>query len=98
MRFALTGGAALFLIALLGQAQTAQEWKLDLSQYGLVKGSCVWYPGHLEFLDDDHVVVSAPVAYNCDKNERDKPTDTRITEIDLQGHELASVRRADVVE
>ena len=53
MRFAITGGAALFLIALLGQAQTAQEWKLDLSQYGLVKAGCFGYPGHLEFLDDD---------------------------------------------
>lgn len=86
------------MIALVGRAQTPQEWKLDLSRYGLVKTSCVWYPGHIEFLDDDHVVVSAPVAYNCDKSERDKPTDTRITEIDLQGHELAAIRRADVVE
>jgi hypothetical protein len=98
MKFAIAVGATLFLVALSGHAQTAQEWKLDLAQYGLVKGSCAWHPGHLEFLDDDHVVVSAPVAYNCDKNERDKPTDTRMTEIDLQGHELATVRRSDVVE
>jgi len=98
MRFALTGGAALFLLALMGRAQTAQEWKLDLSQYGLVKTGCAWYPGHLEFLDDDHLVVSAPVAYTCDKSDRDKPTDTRITEIDLQGHERAAIRRSDVVE
>ena len=86
------------MIALLGRAQTAQEWKLDLAQYGLVKARCAWYPGHLEFLDDDHLVVSAPVAYTCDKNDRDKPTDTRVTEIDLQGHELATIRRTDVVE
>jgi hypothetical protein len=98
MRFAITGGAALFLIALLGQAQTAQEWKLDLSQYGLVKAGCFGYPGHLEFLDDDHLVVSAPVAFTCDKSDRGKPTDTRITEIDLQGHELAAIRRPDLVE
>src|ERR1035441_89796 len=98
MRFALTGGAALFLIALLGQAQTAQEWKLDLSQYGLVKASCAWYPGHLEFLDDDHLVISAPVAYACDKSNWGKPTDTRITVIDLQGHELAAIRRTDVAK
>jgi hypothetical protein len=86
------------LIALLGQAQTAQEWKLDLSQYGLVKAGCFGYPGHLEFLDDDHLVVSAPVAFTCDKSDRGKPTDTRITEIDLQGHELAAIRRPDLVE
>jgi hypothetical protein len=98
MKLAIAVRATLFLTALSGHAQTAQEWKLDLARYGLVKGSCAWYPGHLEFLDDDHVVVSAPVAYNCDKNQREKPTETRITEIDLQGHELASVRRTDVVE
>jgi hypothetical protein len=98
MKFALVGGAPLFLIALLGRAQAPQEWKLDLAQYGLAKAGCVWYPGHLEFLDDDHLVVSAPVAYTCDKSDRDRPTDTRITEIDLQGHELAAIRRTDVVE
>jgi hypothetical protein len=98
MKFALAGGTALFLVALLGRAQTAQEWKLDLAQYGLVKAGCAWYPGHIEFLDDDHLVVSAPVAYTCDKSNRGKPTDTRITEIDLQGHELAAIRRTDVAE
>jgi hypothetical protein len=98
MKFAMTGGAALFLVALLGRAQTAQEWKLDLAQYGLVRASCAWYPGHIEFLDDDHLVVSAPVAYTCDKSDRGKLTETRITEIDLQGHELAATRRTDVAE
>ena len=75
-----------------------QEWKLDLAQYGLVKAGCAWYPQHVEFLDDDHLVISAPVAYTCDKNNRNNPADTRITEIDLQGHELAAIRRTDVAE
>jgi len=96
MRFALTCGAALFLITLQCRAQTVQEWKLDLSQYGLVKAGCPRYPGHIEFLDDDHLVISAPVAYACDMSNRGKPTDTRITEINLQGHELAAIRRTDV--
>jgi hypothetical protein len=82
----------------LGRAQPAQEWKLDLAQYGLKKSGCAWYPGHIEFLDDDHLVISAPVAYTCVKSDRDKTTDTRITEIDLQGHELAAIRRSDVAE
>jgi hypothetical protein len=86
------------VIALSGGAQTPHEWKLDLTQYGLTKAACAWYPGHLEFLDDDRLVVSAPVAYSCDKDDRDKPTETRISVIDLQGHELATVRRTDVVE
>lgn len=98
MRLALACGAALLSIVGRGQTPTAQEWKLDLSQYGLTKAGCDWYPGHLEFLDDDHLVVSAPVAYTCDKATRDKPIETRITEIDLQGHELAAISRADVVE
>ena len=98
MRFAFVGGAALLLVALVGRAQAVQEWKLDLAQYGLVKASCAWYPGHIEFLDDDHLIISAPVAYTCDKSNRDKPTDTRITEIDLQGHQITAIRRTDVAE
>lgn len=88
----------LSVIALSAGAQTPQEWKLGLTHYGLTKAACAWYPGHLEFLDDDHLVVSAPVAYRCDKDDRDKPTETRISVIDLRGHELATVRRTDVVE
>ena len=85
-------------MALLGRAQTAQEWKLNLAPFGLVKAGCAWYPGDVEFLDDDHLIVSAPVAYTCGKSDRDKPIDTRITEIDLQGHEVAGSRKPDVVE
>jgi hypothetical protein len=43
-------------------------------------------------------VISAPVAYVCDKSNWGKPTDTRVTEIDLQGHELAAIRRTDVAK
>jgi hypothetical protein len=98
MKLSIVGVAALFLAVCLGRAQTTQEWKLDLSRYGLVKSSCVWYPGHLEFLDDDHLVVSAPVAFTCDKTNRNKATDTRITVVDLRGHEVAGTRRTDLVE
>lgn len=98
MKSVLLGGVALCLFAFPALAQTAQESKLDLARYGLMKAGCASYPGHIEFLDDDHLVVSAPLAYPCDKSDRDKPTDTRITEIDLQGHELAAIRRSDVVE
>jgi hypothetical protein len=98
MKLKLTGGAALFLVALMGRAQPTREWKLDLAQYGLVKASCAWYPGHIEFLDDDHLVIIAPVAYACDKNNQGKPTDTKITEIDLQGNKVTAIHRTDVVE
>jgi hypothetical protein len=49
-------------------------------------------------MDDDHLVISAPVAYACDKSTWGEPTDTMITEIDLQGHEVATVRRTDLVK
>lgn len=55
-------------------------------------------PGRVDFLDDDHLVISAPVAYTCDKRDRAKPTDTQLTVIDLEGHELASTHRSDIVE
>jgi hypothetical protein len=90
--------AVLVLVACSGRAQTAKESRLNVAQFGLVKTSCVWYPGKVRFLDDDHLVISAPVAYSCDKGNRDKATDTQITVIDLQGHQLAGVRRANVVE
>ena len=92
------GAAALLLAAGMAQAQTAKEWKLNVAPYGLVEARCDWYPGRVDFLDDAHLVISAPVAYTCDKNNRQTSTDTRITVIDLQGNELAATRRADVVE
>jgi hypothetical protein len=98
MKFVLASGAVLLLIALPGPAQTAKEWKLDLGQYGLVKPACASYMGRVEFLDDDHLVVSAPVADTCEKSNWGKPIETRITEIDLQGREEASIRRSDVVQ
>ncbi len=98
MKFRMAGAASLLLAVWMGRAQTAQEWKLDLTQYGLVKTDCASYPGHVEFMDDDHLVVSAPVAYSCGWSNWGKPTDTRITEIDLQGHELAAIRRTDLAQ
>jgi len=98
MKFGLASGAVLLLIALPIPAQTAKEWKLDLAQYGLVKAPCASYMGRVEFLDDEHLVVSAPVEDTCEKSNWGKPIDTRITEIDLQGREVASTRRSDVVK
>jgi hypothetical protein len=98
MKLTLASAAILFLVSLPGLAQNVEEWKLDLAQYGLVKASCARYIGKVEFLDNDHLVINAPVTNTCDKKNWDKPIDTRITEIDLQGREVASVRRSDVVE
>jgi hypothetical protein len=98
MKAQCAGLAVLFLVACGGSAQTAQESRLNVAQFGLVKTSCVWYPGQVRFLDDNHLAISAPVAYSCDKGNRGKATDTQITVIDLQGHQLAGTRRANVVE
>jgi hypothetical protein len=98
MKIALTSGAALFLITMLGHGQTAQEWKLDLTRYGFVKDACASYLGRVEFLDDGHLVINAPDAESCDQTNGNKPVDTRITVIDLQGQELAAIHRTDVVE
>lgn len=46
----------------VGQVKARQEWTLELAQYGLIKTGCVRYPGHVEVLDDDRLVVSAPVS------------------------------------
>jgi len=98
MHLRVVSAAVLAIVVGLGRAQTTKEWTINAGQYGLAKTNCVWYPGRVGFLDDDHLVISAPVAYSCDKNSRGKPTETRITVIDLQGHQLASIHRADVIE
>jgi hypothetical protein len=98
MKAKCVGLAVLFLAACCGRAQTAKESRLNVARFGLVKTSCVWYPGQVRFLDDEHLVISAPVAYSCDKSNRDKATDTQIAVIDLQGHQLAGIHRANVVE
>lgn len=87
----------LLLVGWLGQAQTVKESNLDFGRFGMVKPRCLRDPESVNFLDDDHLVVSAPVAYSCDKEHRDKPTDTEITVTDLEGRRLAATRRADVI-
>jgi hypothetical protein len=98
MKAKCVGLAVLLLLPCGGRAQTAKESRLNVARFGLVKTSCVWYPGQVRFLDDDHLVIGAPVAYSCNKSNRDKATDTQITVIDLQGHQLAGIRRANVIE
>lgn len=92
------GLAVLLFATVTLRAQTAKQWKLEVGRYGLSKPKCVWEPQQVEFLDDNHLVISAPVAYGCSKSDRERPTETRITVIDLQGHELAKAHRADVVQ
>lgn len=98
MRTPLITAAAIISLALSARAQTPPESKLDLAPFGLAKAPCAWYPGRVEFLDDDHLVVSAPISYPCSKAARGKPVDTQITTLDLQGHRVASIRRTDVVD
>ncbi len=88
--------SALFL-ATLCHAQIVNESKINLAPYGFVKSSCVWYPGDVEFLDDEHLVLSAPVMTKCDKSLWDSPTDTTITVINLKGEKVASSHRSDVI-
>ncbi len=88
--------SALFL-ATLCHAQTVSESKINLAPYGFVKSSCVWYPGDVEFLDDEHLVLSAPAMTKCDKSLWDSPTDTTITVINLKGEKVASSHRSDVI-
>lgn len=92
------GLAVLLFATMMLQAQAAKQWKLDVGKYGLSKPKCVWEPQQVDFLDNDHLVISAAVAYSCSKSDRDRPTETRITVIDLQGHELAQIDRADVIQ
>jgi hypothetical protein len=90
--------AVLLVAAGTAQAQAAKEWKLNLAPYGLAKARCAWYAGKVAFLDDDHLVISAPVDYTCNQSDRDKATGTRITVTDLYGHKLASSYRRDIIE
>ncbi len=95
MKFVILWSVALCASTSLGQTKARQEWTVNLAQYGLVKTNCVRYPGHVEFLDNDHLVVSAPVSADC-KSYSGKPIETTITTIDLQGNKLTELRRGDV--
>jgi hypothetical protein len=97
MKLVILWSLALCASTSLSQVKAKQEWTLNLAQYGLVKTSCVRYPGHVEFLDDDHLAVAAPVSTDC-KSYSGTPLETRITIVDLQGNKLAEVRRGDVAE
>lgn len=95
MKYLVTCSLVLIVSPALGQSRAGQEWTLNLAQYGLIKTACARYPGHVEFLDDNHLVVSAPVSGDC-KSYSGKPMETRITETDLQGNKLADLHREDV--
>ncbi len=88
---------SLLFLATPCHAQTVSESKINLAPYGFVKSSCVWYPGDVEFLDDEHLVLNAPAITKCDKSLWDSPTATTITVINLKGEEVASSHRSDVI-
>lgn len=98
MRLGTVAAGILSLIALSGRAQTTREWKLDLTRYGFVKDACTSYMGRVDFLDDEHLIINAPAAETCDQSNGNKSRNTRITVVDLQGQELATVQRTDVAE
>lgn len=89
--------AVLLLAARTTQAQAARHWTLDASAFGLAKSRCAGDRGTVDFLDDNRLVVAAPLASVCNKDDWDKPRDVRVTVIDLQGHELATSTRRGVV-
>jgi hypothetical protein len=79
------------------QTSVPSEWKVDLAAFGFKAGPCASRQS-VSFLDDEHLVLSAPLAQTCDKRDSWKPLPTQLSVIDLQGHEQASIKRDDIVQ
>lgn len=103
MRVRIVGVAVLMLLAAgiaCGQRakqSAGNEWTVDLAPLSYLPPHCEWNPQRVEFLDNERLVISAPVNYVCDPNDRWNGADITITVIDLEGHTLASSRQSGVI-
>lgn len=95
----ITASVALLIacLGLNGQTSSVSEWKVDVYSFGFNAGSCAPIE-NVYFLDNEHLVLSAPVSGVCDKETWWKPRPTHLSVIDLYGHEQATLKRDGVVE
>lgn len=69
---------------MVGQLSKIMEKTVPLEQFGFRTGSCESRQS-LQFLDDDHLLLSAPLAGVCDRSTWSKALETQLTVIDLRG-------------
>jgi hypothetical protein len=75
--------------------QNVTEQTVALERFGFRAGSCV-YRQSVQFLDDDHLLLSAPLVSVCDKTNWSSALRTQFTVIDLHGTVMATKTRPDV--
>jgi hypothetical protein len=88
MNLRAVAAALSFTLPALGHAQKTNEWKINLAPFGFSDTKCAVLPERIDFLDDEHLVVSAPFA--CERISWGNPVSVKVTIIDLQGHVLAT--------
>ena len=74
------------------QTPKAVERTIHVEQFGFIGGTCD-YRQSVQFLDDDRLILSAPLAGSCNKGNWSTPLETQLTVIDLSGSVHATKRR-----
>lgn len=84
--------AGLFVAGpMVGQHPKVTQRTIQLEQFGFRHGSCESRQ-RVQFLDDDRLVLSAPLVGLCDKSTWSNALETQLTVIDLRGVVLATKR------
>lgn len=79
----------------VAQPPKVTEQTIPLERFGFKAGSCDSRQS-AQFLDDDRLVLSAPLVGVCDKSNWSNALQTQLTVIDLHGAVLATKTRPDV--
>jgi hypothetical protein len=79
----------------IAQSPKFSEQSVELGNFGFKKGSCESRQS-AHFLDDNRLILSAPLIEICDKSNWSNALRTQLTVIDLHGTVLATKTRQDV--
>jgi hypothetical protein len=92
---ALIAFASLALGVCSAQSTSVTERTIQVEGFGFVGGFCDSRQS-IQFLDDERLMLSAPVIGACNKGNWSSELETQLTVIGLDGKVLASKRRSDV--
>jgi hypothetical protein len=92
---AVISAGLLIVGATVARPQKVTQETIQLQRFGFTTGSCESRQT-VQFLDDNRLLLSAPLVGNCDKSNWSSALNTQLTVIDLHGAVLATKARPDV--
>jgi hypothetical protein len=79
----------------VSQAPKVTERTIEVERFGFIGGPCDSRQS-VQFLDDERLMLSAPLVGVCNKSDWSNALQTQLTVIDLHGTLLATKRRPGI--